>query len=674
MRRQLNEAKWLHDRLAVVPGPWRGRVCNLHTGRLDLAKAIPAGTGEQSEAIREANVWLRETTGRLGALRVPVTLTDTDLCELARKLAKDAMGMGEYAPSGGGLSFNSNSEEVRAFYADKPFNFYDKAQLRQRLAAFVARYGIRPPEPRRLTKRGTWAGIEDVPAIRRMTDHLWWRRGLRVAQARNLEAEAIRLGYVHRQAEIYASDVTVERRRQQRKRNADALDQTEAINLDTGEAFKLAELAARSVANPRIRRGELMTRISGFESVARGLGHVGMFYTWTCPSRMHAKKAGAGSWLNVIDNKRYDGTTPREAARYLGSVWAKCRAALHRAGAFVYGFRIAEPHHDGCPHWHLLLFMAKEVAGLVTKTMRRYACKEDAGELGNRPAQLARFKAIGINWNRGTAAGYIAKYVSKNIDGGGYQVQGDIEGPGHDAMTTSQRVEAWASTWGIRQFQQVGGPPVGVWRELRRLDDGEHTDRMRQARSAADVGNWARYVEVMGGPIVSRRDLPVRVAYTRAGERFDHKAGESYPAPLTRYGEEAKGVIYGVRDVVRDRAYPSRRFRWEIKRGGTAANRGGSGQLSRGRPSGVAAESSAATFGFTGTAQPAPWTRVNNCTEGTHEPAKKDGSGGGRRRKQVADGAAAHQGHGGAVRRADLGGVESNQRGTAPPGWWEISF
>ena len=39
-------------------------------------------------------------------------------------------------------------------------------------------------------------------------------------------------------------------------------------------------------------------------------------------------------------------------------------------------------------------------------------------------------------------------------------VCGDLYG--NEAMTASQRVDAWASTWRVRQFQQIGGAPVTI--------------------------------------------------------------------------------------------------------------------------------------------------------------------------------------------------------------------
>lgn len=48
--------------------------------------------------------------------------------------------------------------------------------------------------------------------------------------------------------------------------------------------------------------------------------------------------------------------------------------------------------------------------------LREYALLEDSNEPG---AQQYRFKVELIHPNKGSAVGYIAKYISKNIDGFG---------------------------------------------------------------------------------------------------------------------------------------------------------------------------------------------------------------------------------------------------------------
>lgn len=560
--RQASPDQWQAQRLAFVPGYWRERVRRMHAGKLKATEALP--WTQQSEAARLANLWLLNTTERMQALRVPITLTDAEICDMARAKAQKAMQLAEIVP---GIVYT------------------DKAELRLRLARFVARYGIAEPGEQ----------IEDGPAIARMTDDLWWRRQLRKTQARDLEAEAIRLGYVHRHGEIYASSVTVERRAQQKKRNADTLDGTDAINLDTGEIYKLTELAARSVANPRIRRGELMTRIKGFEHIAQGMGHVADFVTITCPSKYHPKRTEGA---RVVENPKYAGFTPREAQQYLTRLWANIRAKLHRQGVRVYGFRITEAHHDGCPHWHLLLFMQADHVEAMRDIVKAYALREDGTEAG---AQKNRVDFVSIDPAKGTAAGYIAKYVSKNIDGGGYEVQGDVEGGDYDAITPSHRIEAWASTWGIRQFQQIGGPPVGVWRELRRAaHSDDHGEAMQRARAAADAGNWRSYVEAMGGPTVERKCLPLRVAYTRPGERWNFREQIPYEAALTRYGEIAQAAPIGIIEVKRGHMHQSCRYRWRIQRSTHQPAR--------------------AVVGFQAQGEAlSPWTRVNNCSEVTED-------------------------------------------------------
>lgn len=384
--------------------------------------------------------------------------------------------------------------------------------------------------------------------IARLVDARWWRRQLRKRVGRAFEAGNIRLGYVHYHSDPYASTEAVLARLAQNRRNAAALAATIVEN-EHGQQFSIAELAEKTTANKALRRGELMLRINGFEQIARECGDQGIFITWTCPSRFHSTSH------NGKPNDKYDNSTPREANAYLGKMTALCRSALARRGIGLYGFRIAEPHHDGCPHWHLLLFVRptgryktphlQDVAGRAVRIMKRYAWRVDRGEPG---AFKRRLDVKRIDWAIGSAAGYIAKYVAKNIDGvaehktkEGYVVTTDTEGD--TELVPSARVEAWAARWGIRQFQQWGGAPVTVWRELRRIEESmvnEAPPAMRRAWDAVQKiegekrACWAEYLRAQGGALVPRKELAITLAK-------DEKT------VIGRYGEKLRVTPYGVR-------------------------------------------------------------------------------------------------------------------------------
>lgn len=77
-----------------------------------------------------------------------------------------------------------------------------------------------------------------------------------------------------------------------------------------------------------------------------------------------------------------------------------------------------------------------------------------------------RFDWKEIDPTKDNATGYIAK----NIDA--EHVDGD-EKAGTKADQGAQHACAWASWWGIRTFQQIGGTPIGIWRELPHISNAK---------------------------------------------------------------------------------------------------------------------------------------------------------------------------------------------------------
>lgn len=514
----------------------------------------PAGAAEA-----DAGHWLATLASRLPASGLPLNASDDALCEFADQAAAEGALL-----------------RVRG------------ASLAE-VAEFCHQRGVGLP-----------AGDSVDSITRRAGCPLWWRRNLRRHVARRTEMLAIRLGLVHKRAGLYASHDTLHRRRAQKRRNSALLTAMQAVN-ELGDSFTLAELADKSTANPALRRAELMTRIAGFEYIARAMDMAGEFVTLTAPGRFHPVYAKGGR-----RNARYDGSSPLDAHLYLGRVWRRITAALARAGIRIFGFRVVEPHHDGTPHFHGLFFLRRPDVTVFRRIVARHAVREDreelglhycltreaamdkarqlqaAGQPGSRRHIAARlrveadfwarpprrvwwairarvfFKAI--NWRLGTAAGYIAKYIAKNIDG--QQQDGRSLGMDYEAaqgevnaVATAERVDAWAACWGIRQFQQVGGPPVGVWRELRRWDYTGAEDVLMLAAVAADAGNWGRFMEVMGGYEARRKDMPLRVARDMAGPN--------------RYGEQPAlpSVVFGVVEVASGVVAKSRVHEWTISNG-----------------------------------------------------------------------------------------------------------
>lgn len=352
-------------------------------------------------------------------------------------------------------------------------------------------------------------------AIARLQKEKWWLSKIRRIHDRWREHLMIATGYVSKVASPYCSDPCFREWIAQKKANLEFLNAMELEDQDTGERSSLLDKVMGSVSNPKIARHELMVRMRGFEDMANEMGLVGMFYTLTAPSRYHSTHVQSGK-----RNDKYRDASPRKTQKYLCKVWSRVRAKWGREGIRTFGFRVAEPHHDGTPHWHLLLFLGPEEAEYATAIFRKHALREDGGEPG---AQEHRFTVTPIDEKFGSATGYIAKYISKNIDGYGMDGELDDES-GQPVKEMAKRVRAWASRWSIRQFQQIGGAPVTTWRELRRLGSRElvlHPE-LEAARAAADAPDWPGYTNAQGGPFVPRDCLRVRLNYEYTEDGNDY--------------------------------------------------------------------------------------------------------------------------------------------------------
>ncbi|MCX8822505.1 replication endonuclease [Vibrio parahaemolyticus] len=431
----------------------------------------------------------------------------------------------------------------------------------EQVAKFVTNtFGVKPP--RKYKEQSELSALQDIS---KLISEKWWCGRLNKIRKIMREHLAIAMGQVSSKASPYASWDCVREHQEQQTANYEYIKQCQLLDEETGEEADLWDMVKKSVANPAIRRHELMVRCRGCEEIGNELGLQGLFLTLTTPAKYHNsyKKGGfIGHW---------NGASPRDAQTYLNNVWQRIRAKLGRKEIRWFGVRVAEPHHDGTPHWHLLIWVKPEDKEAVTEIFVDYATKEDKHELFDKQGEFdhsARCDVGEIDPEKGTATGYIAKYISKNIDG--FAMDDEVsDETGKSVKDMAKNVSAWKSRWNIRQFQFFGGAPVTTYRELRRFanqnkkafmeylfmqervdlltiysmlqrdlvgpikpsklitneelmkvigdsyqartksEDASITDTLK----AADHGNWQGYIMGQGGPFVKREDLLIVNSY-----------------------------------------------------------------------------------------------------------------------------------------------------------------
>ncbi|MGV2394245.1 replication endonuclease [Klebsiella aerogenes] len=460
-------------------------------------------------------------------------------------------------------------------------------QIRQsweKVATEAMRLDVIPPafeQLRRKKRRRKPVPYDLIPgSLARMLCADWWYRKLWQMRCEWREEQLRAVCLVNKKASPYVSYEAVIYKREQRRKSLEFFQSHELVNAD-GDTLNMEDVVNASSSNPAHRRNEMMACVKGLELIAEMRGDCAVFYTITCPSRFHA------TLNNGRPNPKWTSETVRQSSDYLVDTFAAFRKAMHKAGLRWYGVRVAEPHHDGTVHWHLLCFMRKKDRRTLTALLRKFAIREDRDELGNNTGP--RFKSELINPRKGTPTSYIAKYISKNIDGRGLAKEISKE-TGKSLRDSAEHVSAWASLHRVQQFRFFGIPGRQAYRELRLLAGqaaraqgdkkaGAHVlenARLDAVLAAADVGCFATYIMKQGGVLVPRKHHLIRTAY-----EFNDEPGT--------YGDHSIR-IYGIWSPIVEGRICTHAIKWKMVRKAVDVQEATADQGAR-----------------------APWTRGNNC-------------------------------------------------------------
>ncbi|EAY4676054.1 replication endonuclease [Salmonella enterica subsp. enterica serovar Rubislaw] len=456
-------------------------------------------------------------------------------------------------------------------------------------AGIAEHFKADPPEWSRFTGKKLTPEQLKI-AISRMISVRFWSRHFRTLTRRWREHLYITVGDVRRQRSVICSPQWVQHWLASRKRGREIMAETDIEDEETGETLPLLSAVDASVSNNEKRRAEMLTRVKGLEELAaldrmsQDSDYVALFFTWTAPQQYHA-------WLETgRRNRKWNGASPRETQHYFTRTFKNFSTALTRRDIHIFGMHITESHHDGTPHWHGILFVRREQEETLREVFESYANAENcSAHRPGKPPARSQLMIKPVDRRMGSPTAYITKHICRNLEG--CAPGGRDKETGRPWTELARHSAAWASLWGIKQFRFTGGPPVSVWRELRKLSDQKQADSVSpvfgELHHAAGAGDWAAYTRLQGGLPTARKNLTMRTWYQAASE----------PDECGQYVAIIKGVYLPGSNKA---PVVTRTRKWKVKAPRQNA-KVGSLKISR-KPSLT------------------PWTRINNCTMRRKQP------------------------------------------------------
>ncbi|GHD59791.1 replication endonuclease [Jeongeupia chitinilytica] len=179
----------------------------------------------------------------------------------------------------------------------------------------------------------------------------------------------------------------------------------------------MKDLIARLLGRAPARLSTLTDHLYEMERAALKSGKAGLFISLTAPARFHPESAF------------YDGSTPKDAQKFLQKMWREIARAASNDYLYWTGMRVVEPHRDGVPSWHYVMWVSPD---RTTDAIRlfRSICRELTTD-----GRCIKVEVI----RRGGVVAYVGKYL-----------QGLV------SSSEMPRVLAWSVVWRIRLVTLFG--------------------------------------------------------------------------------------------------------------------------------------------------------------------------------------------------------------------------
>lgn len=289
--------------------------------------------------------------------------------------------------------------------------------------------------------------------------------------------------------------------------------QSKTINTVSG-IKPLIELSMDS----RKRFNELYVMNLGMQHLAEELGYKAVFLTITAPAEFHPNPtSGKHSW---------NGCYAKDAHLFINKKWeafgkdlSSKTNKIFKSKGDLFGFRVVEPHKDGTPHWHILMYVdPKHVNKTIKLCYKHFSHSYKALKV-----ELIRPKSE--DPNAASPTSYMTKYLVKSIGLKDYIK--DIKADGEDVAEYNalEKIDAWRSATGIRAYQKFGIlAGVTKWRFLRKMYNAYHTQQAR----VIDNPSEQLSIEGQGYNISSKIILAMRQCNTKLYKKNNENSKRAF--------------------------------------------------------------------------------------------------------------------------------------------------